>query len=165
MRELLQRAGFSVHGQRADCTHCAGSSRLTVSFTSEVAFCHRCHWKANVRQLARALGQPVAPETAEHRAARARAEQFERWLDSRRRELSGQYRALGQKATLAKGVLLHFPDCAPAWDALARFYHAEARLGGALDALSFEKVSPWLDAPVTPLELFVDWERANVSAA
>ncbi|MBI3483848.1 MAG: hypothetical protein HY012_01670 [Acidobacteria bacterium] len=60
MPDLLERAGFRLRGaKRADCAYCSGSSRGTVSFTEEVAYCHRCHWTANVVTLARQTGLPT----------------------------------------------------------------------------------------------------------
>ncbi|MCL5287746.1 MAG: hypothetical protein M1453_07100 [Acidobacteria bacterium] len=60
MPELLERAGFRLRGtKRADCAHCPGHSRGTVSFTGEVAYCHRCHWTANAVTLARQVGVPT----------------------------------------------------------------------------------------------------------
>ncbi len=80
MPDLLERAGFTLRGaKRADCAHCSGSSRGTVSFTDEVAYCHRCHWTANMVTLARQAGvardrTPSSNSAALKRAAtRARA--------------------------------------------------------------------------------------------
>lgn len=57
MRQLLDRTGFRIwSATRADCAYCTGSSRRTVSFTRDLVFCHRCHWKANRTGLARRLG-------------------------------------------------------------------------------------------------------------
>lgn len=161
MRLLLERAGFRVHGRRADCVHCRGGSPLTVSFNDEVAFCHRCKWTANATQLARAQGRTVPKETESHKRARVRAEQFARWVDLRGKKLAAGYRQLGIKAALAKRILVTYPDCEPAWDALARFYHNEARLAGALDSLSEEKVSRWDTLPLT--KVFDAWELAHAS--
>jgi hypothetical protein len=38
MRELLEQAGFRVRGNRANCVHCEGTSRLTVAFNDSVAY-------------------------------------------------------------------------------------------------------------------------------
>lgn len=128
MRELLERAGFTVHRTRADCIHCGGASRGTVSFTEEVAFCHRCGWKSNARQLARSLGETVPAETQEHRAERLRTERFKKWLGEKYQAGADKERLLARKAEVAKEILKHFPDCEPAWDALARWYDAESEL-------------------------------------
>jgi len=111
--------------------------------------------------LARGLGKTVEPETAEKRLARTKAAQFGEWVDAQHREISARYRHLGRMAALAKDVLVRFPDCEPALDALARFYHNEAHLAGMLDVLTFQKVSPWLESPATPVALFEKWEAAD----
>lgn len=161
MRELLQQAGFRLHGRRADCVHCNGRSRLTVSFTDDVAFCHRCKWTANAIQLARALGKTLEPESAGHLSAREAVRQFEKWRSDRYRKLAAEYRELGLKAELAKRILGIYPDCKMAWDALACFYHNEARLAGALDTLAGEKASPWDTVLLTVV--FDAWELAIAS--
>lgn len=57
MSYLLNLAGFRVRSAtRADCARCSGHSRSTVSFTSNVAYCHRCEWTRNKVTLARELG-------------------------------------------------------------------------------------------------------------
>jgi hypothetical protein len=134
---------------------------LHGSFNGEVAFCHRCKWKANVGQLARAVGGSVARETGVHRQARNRIDLFETWLSGLHNEVAGEYRRLGKAASLAKQVLIYFPNCEPAWEALERFFSAEARLAAQLDLLSFEKVSPWLEYPIEPFALFQSWEATN----
>jgi hypothetical protein len=139
MRTLLKEAGYRIGGNRADCRNCRGGSRLTISFTNEVAYCHRCHWTANERTLARGLGKAVAPESSEKRLARAKAQRFGPWVDAQQREVAARYRQNGRSAAIAKDVLSHFPDCEPAWDALARFYHSESNLAAALDILSFSR--------------------------
>lgn len=163
MRELLLRAGFrNVQRRRADCAYCRGSSRGTVSFTARVGFCHRCGWRGNVVTLLRALGLRDLPrETEQHRKVRAKVKEFEGWLNEMYREVAAEYRELGSKAALARRVLVHFPDCKPAWAALARFYNAEARLSAELDALTFEKASSWVEQLATPVELFEKWERVQ----
>jgi hypothetical protein len=160
MRALLQQSGFHISGSRADCIHCEGGSRLTISFTDEVAFCHRCKWTANKTTLARGLGKEVTPETEAHRLARAKAEKFDAWLNESYKQVAAEYRYLGRMAAIAKDVLAKYPDCEPAWDALANFCHREAELAGALDTLCFEKVSVWNERRLTPLELF-DRVRGN----
>ena len=108
---LLERAGFRIRGRRADCPNCEGHSRLTVSFTNEVAYCHRCHWTANVRALSRALGARFIPETREAREKRDRAAQFSEWMNTLYLILSRRLRLLTRRAELAKNVLNAYPDC------------------------------------------------------
>jgi hypothetical protein len=75
-----------------------------------------------------------------------------------------QYRALGRHALLAHEVLLRWPSCELAWDALERFYHAEARLLAALDFLGFAKASNWLEHDSTPREVFAAWKELHAAA-
>jgi hypothetical protein len=169
MCDLLDRAGFRVRGTtRADCIHCEGHSRGTVSFNQELAFCHRCRWTANTLMLARELGLLLGnPEvvSAFREAARRRADidgqikKFEAWREARIREVSGRYRSLSKTVLRACEVLAKFPDCEEAWDALARFYHAEAQLSAAFDWLMFTKASAWLETDSSPVEVFETWRR------
>jgi len=161
MRALLQESGHRVHGNRADCRNCKGGSRSTVSFTNEVAYCHRCAWTANTVMLSKGLGKTVEPESVEKRAARTKAVRFGQWVDSRHREVSSRYRSLGRMAEIAKDVLIRFPESGAAWAALARFYHKEARLAAMLDVLSFAKASQWLETAATPVALFEKWGASN----
>ena len=157
---LLERAGFRIRGRRADCPNCEGHSRLTVSFTDEVAYCHRCHWTANVRTLSRALCVPIVPETREARQKRDRAAQFSEWVNTLHVIFSHRLRLLTRRAELTKNVLNAYVDCEPAWSALAELHHSEAELFGALDMLACEKVSPWLDLPMTKEKLFAAFSDA-----
>jgi hypothetical protein len=169
MRSLLERAGFQLRGPtRADCAHCEGHSRGTVAFTIQVAFCHRCKWRANSVTLARELGLlqghpqtvSVFREEAQRRARlEAEVSPFEVWREARIREVSARYRLLSKTNTCAAEVVVKFPDCDEAWDALARFYHAEAKLSSAFDWLTFTKASAWLEKDSTPLEVFETWRR------
>ena len=113
---------------RADCAHCEGHSRGTVSFTAEMAFCHRCKWRANAVTLARELGllqgNPQAVSAFREKARRrvhleAEIKPFEVWREARIREVSDRYRALSRTAVRAEEILSKFPDCAEAWNALA----------------------------------------------
>ena len=148
MHSLLERAGFRIRGKRADCIHCEGSSRLTVSFNAEVAHCHRCKWSANVTILARELGlldgdrklrAEFRKRVEAHRKIREEEERFDQWREGHIRKLSAEYRQLWRKAELAQDVLAKYADCEPAWDAFARWCHAEAGLSQALDYLNFAK--------------------------
>jgi hypothetical protein len=161
LSELLDRAGFRVRGRRADCIHCDGQSRLTVAFNDEVAFCHRCKWTANVRTLSRAIGLPVTPQTRLDREKLVRSAQFGSWVNTCHANIARHFRYLAGRAELAKRIVPQFPDCGPAWNALADFYHAEADLCGALDLLSFEKLSPWLGAPMTRDKLGCAFDNAS----
>jgi hypothetical protein len=158
--ELLARAGFRVRGRRADCIHCDGHSRLTVSFNEEVFYCHRCGRTGNARTLARDLGMTLPPETREAREKRQRAARFDECLNVCHLILVRRLLYLTRRAELAKSVLAAYPECEPAWYTLADFYHSEAGLCGALDMLSFEKLSPWLDRPMTRDKLFAAFEDA-----
>jgi hypothetical protein len=168
MIELLQKAGFRIRGKRADCAHCNGHSLGTVAFSSELAFCHRCNWKANTATLARELGlfsnDPRMQEAFRRERSRRESQEavigaFERWRQARIREVSDRYRALSRTAVLAENVLREFPGCEEAWDVLARFYDAEAQLSGAFDWLTFAKASTWLEEDSTPVEVFTAWRR------
>jgi hypothetical protein len=64
------------------------------------------------------------------------------------------------RAELAKTALAACPECETEWNALAELYHSEAILMAALDTLSFEKLSPWLDVPMTRDKLLAAFEEA-----
>lgn len=167
MRLLLERAGFRVRGAtRADCVHCEGQSRGTVAFTAEVAYCHRCKWTANTLTLARELGllrgSPRAVSALREEGRRraileAKIRLFDSWRDARIHEVSDRYRSHSRAAIHASEVLPKFPNCEEAWDALARFYHAEAQLSAAFDWLTFAKAGVWLEEDSTPKEVFENW--------
>jgi hypothetical protein len=57
-----------------------------------------------------------------------------------------------RKARLAFSVLAKFPDCEPAWDALARFYHIEHHLRVFFEAAQDR---------IGRLELYRAWRSAN----
>jgi hypothetical protein len=162
--ELLERAGFRVRGRRADCKYCnaEGRGRGTVAFTADVAYCHRCKWTANSRTLSRALGFPVAAEERKHRDLRRSEKQFSDWLNTCHAILARRLRRLTKRAERAKTVLADFPDCEPAWNALADFYHNEAQLLGAFDVLSFEPLSQWLENPVPRFRLALVFREAEL---
>jgi hypothetical protein len=130
MRKLLERSGYRVHGKRADC-HCKGSTRLTISFTDEVAHCHRCGWTANATQLARAQGLTVAPRRG---LARRRKRSFAEWLANRYGEMAEIDYFTAKRADLARIALVHFPDMEAAWTALANRYHVERALEAFFEA-------------------------------
>jgi hypothetical protein len=174
MVELLERTEFGIRSRhRADCAYCAGRSKGTVAFTDQVAFCHRCRWTANRIVLARNLGflsndletqWKLLQEAHHRRGIESTLSAFERWREARLREVTDRYRPLGRQGALAHRVLQRWPDCEPAWDALARLYHAEAVLLRALDFLSFAKASIWLERDSTPAEAFRLWRGTRVAA-
>jgi len=174
MRDLLEQAGFRIRStNRADCAHCLGSSARTVGYTLELAHCFRCGWATNRLGLAKHLGlfqndpetrAKLRREARHHRGTESTLRQFENWRENRIQRLSTQYRVLGRQAQLAHEVLLRWPDCEPAWDALGRFYQAEARLLAALDFLGFAKASNWLECDSTPGEVFTTWRKLHVAA-
>src|SRR5215472_9957614 len=110
MPQLLQRAGFRVAGNRADCGRCTGGSRRTVSFNHEVAHCHRCQWSGNRVTLARELGLLSDPGSRQalrrEREWRERMEEpiraFEKWRDEELRSTTDEYRLLSRRAVLAE---------------------------------------------------------------
>ncbi len=173
MRSLLERAGFRIRGKRADCVHCEGSSRGTVSFTDELAFCHRCQWTANTFILARQLGllrgnpemrEKFAREITERKRVHAEEEEFDRWRDGIIRIVNAKHRSLWRNAGLAQDVLAKFPDCEPAWSALGRWYHAEARLTSILDFLLFNRVTDYLEVPSTRQSVMEFWRQRRAAA-
>jgi hypothetical protein len=169
MRSLLEQAGFRVRsGTRADCIHCEGHLRATVSFTDEVAFCHRCKWRANSLFLARQLGLVqgnLQAAFAFRGGARRRAcldskvKRFDAWRERWIREVSNRYRALSRAAIKASDVLARFPGSEEAWEALARYYHAVAQLSATFDWLMFTKASEWLENDSSSVEVFEAWRR------
>lgn len=159
-RALLEQAGFHIRGRRADCLYCEGSSRLTVSFNDEVAYCHRCHWTRNVRTLAHDLRITLAPETRERREQRQRAALFSEWVNTCHEILIRHMNRLTRRAELAKAALRQFPDCEPAWAALADFYHSEASFFGALDFLVCDKTSRWLEWPMEREQVLIAFSDA-----
>lgn len=168
MPELLERSGFRLRGKRADCIHCAGGSVATVSYTETVAFCHRCKWTANIITLAKELGLLATdPESKRQRQEEARElaeyrrtiQQFEAWRDAQIRKFSTELRQLGRSAVLATEVLKTYPECEPAWDALARYCHKEGGLSQMLDFLTCTKASPWLSEDYTILDVFEAWRE------
>jgi hypothetical protein len=89
----------------------------------------------------------------------AEIKRFDTWREARIREVSERYRSLSRAAVHASDILAKFRDCDPAWDALARFYHAEAPLSAAFDWLMFTKASAWLEEDSTPVEVFDGWRK------
>jgi hypothetical protein len=115
------------------------------------------------RELGLLRGDPRAvsafrEETRRRAQLEAEVKPFEVWRETRIREVSDHYRSLSSAAASASKVLSRFPDCEEAWDALARFYHAEAQLSAAFDWLMFTRASVWLEQDSTPVEVFEVWK-------
>jgi hypothetical protein len=168
--ELLEQAGFPIRGRRADCIYCEGHSRLTVAFTDEVAYCHRCHWTGNISSLSRELGISLAQETlTQSRRRRASEAQFREWSNTCYMILLHRQRYLTECAEIGKDILAEHPDCDDAWSLLADLYHGEAEINAAFDFLVCEKVSLWLEVPITKQQLVAALvearERAGVADA
>jgi hypothetical protein len=169
MRSLLEQSGFRIRGTtRADCIHCEGGSRGTVSFTDELAHCFRCQWKANSFTLARNLGlfagnsearEKFLHDVRKRKRFDAELEKFEVWRSRRIRLVSDKYLGLSKAEIRARRVLARFRDCKQAWDCLARFYDEEAQLLAAFDWLTFAKTSAWLERDSRPVEVFETWRH------
>src|ERR1700722_13844543 len=107
MAQLLEAEGFRVHGRRADCVHCEGGSRLTVSFNGQFAFCHRCQWKTSLQRLAKLQGRTI-PAKRVGRASIRKAS-FRQWLRTAYSQMADQERHLARRALWAKTALHYFP--------------------------------------------------------
>jgi hypothetical protein len=179
MRELLEHAGFRIRSaKRADCAHCSGSSRGTVSYTDEVAYCHRCHWTANEVTLARQLGvagalrpRPAShlrgdkpPATSRSDLARQRRDallrEFEAWRQGRIQRLYDEDRARTRAIMRCADWMQRIPECEEqAWEALKRFYDQTAKLNAAIDFLTCAVGSRWLERDSTIADVFRAWRR------
>jgi hypothetical protein len=169
MRAMLEQGGFKIRGRgRADCIHCEGHSRGTVSFNDKLAHCFRCQWKANSFTLAQELGLLDGNRDARDKFLRdvrermrfdADLHKFEAWRSKQIRLVSDQYLFLSRAANHAHKVLTQRPDCEEAWDCLARFHNAEAQLLAVFDWLTFAKASLWLEQDATPIEVFTTWRH------
>lgn len=178
MRDLLAQAGFLLRtATRADCVHCAGRSRGTVSYNAEVAHCFRCDWSANRLTLARELGLPRKTragwraKTRRESWRRAKNEKeiraFTQWRDERLRQVSDRHCALSRAAARAEQALrsglLTSEEQELAWSAMARFRHEEARLSAAFNFLTCAKASAWLEYDSRIEELFECWRAGGSS--
>lgn len=167
MRELLVRAGFRIRsGSRADCARCAGRSGRTVSYTAEVAYCHRCQWSGNLLTLAKELGLLKSDPATRARLRREAAKRAERdaelaafgaWAERRYNDTLDELHRLMRRATWAEEVLQNNLDNETAWTALALFHHRRPVLEATLDYLMCIKANPWLDVDSTPVEMFRLW--------
>jgi len=163
---LLERAGFEVRGTRANCPYCEGSSKLTVRIgPGPVFFCHRCKRSGNTRTLARQLRIAIQPESREVLERRALENRFDQWRDKRQKILAKRFYSLSLRAQWAKAALSFYPEWELAWDTLSAFYHREAELSAALDALSCEKLSIWLDEPMTKARLLAAFREVCCAAS
>jgi hypothetical protein len=130
-----------------------------------VGFCHRCKWTANVRTLSRSLGLKLAPESRERLIRRERVARFSEWVKTCHAILVQRLTLLRSLAETARKILVAEPDDETAWTQLADYYHSESEMLAALDVLVFEKVSPWLDRPISRQELEAAFEIAETGAA
>jgi hypothetical protein len=166
MSDLLERAGFRLRRRnRADCIHCPGRSRGTVSFNSEVAHCFRCGWKANTYIMARDLGLladrkkrvEFNMELAQSQRHQRTINRFERWRSDAwlfwARRLSSHRRI--QRVALS--ILSTTPDCEPALEALALTYHQRSEIETAMDVFACQAHSTWLERDMTIERLFDLW--------
>jgi hypothetical protein len=112
-----------------------------------------------------------SPASGTRRELRRRAQNekeiraFTRWREARLRQVSACYWGLSRAAlragrALASGALTP-AEQELAWDALARFYHAEADLNAAFDLLMCSKASHWLNDDARIEDLFVCWKEIN----
>jgi hypothetical protein len=84
---------------------------------------------------------------------------FARWREARLRQVSNTYLGLS-RAALRAGKALASGALTPAeqelaWDALARFHHAEAGLNAAFDLLMCAKAGAWLEDDASIEDLFL----------
>jgi hypothetical protein len=144
---LREKYDLRIVGRRANCPKCTGSSKLTMAVRDDFAFCHRCRHTIQFRKL-----RPV-PESPEEKAERVRAARFREWCSTVWRLVSDELVRFTMISECAKRTLALLPNEETAWDELADFYHSEAGLMAALDFLSCEKVSRWLEFPITKEKL------------
>ena len=121
--DLLERAGYRVHGNRADCPQCSGHSRLTVAIRGEVYYCHRCKIGGNVRTIARRHGLSLPPPRL--RLADQPKAEFRQWLSAQMNAMSRQEYRLYRRKIWGEAALSFYHDFEPAWCALARWYQQE----------------------------------------
>ncbi len=161
LADLLEAAGFHVRGRRAECIHCEGHSRLTVSFTDELYFCHRCGKGGNIRTLSRQLGRKIPQLTPDEIRARALAKEFAAWRNAAHALLLHEYEHMRREAGIARFVLVRVdPDCEEAWSVLAVFYDSERFFLGAFELLSCDPCPRWLERPMTKEKLRAAFDEA-----
>lgn len=127
LASMLEANGFRVRHNRADCAFCTGHTRLTVAFNEArgVAYCHRCQWRGTLRSLAKIQGIVIPPRKPG--LAKLRIQKFRSWLLATMAAMATQERQLAKRAELAKKILIRFPDTDSAWNALAKWYHAQRK--------------------------------------
>lgn len=151
MGDLLAAKGYRLRSRgRADCVNCSGTSRGTVAFNRDVAYCHRCHWRGNVRRLAREQGIRMPAKRIGRASLRKNA--FRQWISETSTIMADDERYLARRAELAKLALSFFPDFEPAWSALAAWYHRQR---------SFELFFEAAQDNIGRLELYKSWRCAN----
>jgi len=117
---ILAAAGYRVRGRRADCPSCKGHSALTVSFSREFFFCHRCKSGGRIRDLAHRQGIELPP--ARLRRADVPRVAFRTWLSRMMTTLGNEERRAYKKRDWAVAALYFYRDYWPAWNYLAWFY-------------------------------------------
>lgn len=148
---ILQASGFRVRGRRADCPHCSGHSKLTVSFTNDGRFyCHRCGRGGHVTGLARKCG--ISIPIARVRLADIPKEKFRTWLREKMSVLANEERRAYRMKESACAALQSYPDLVPAWDFLAWFF-SQKRVWEQFWESASDKLGRF--------ELYKSWRRAN----
>jgi hypothetical protein len=150
---------FSVHPEKAvfRCHGC-GVGGDVFRF---VEVQRHCSFPQAVRFLAARAGIDVgfapSPEVAarvdEVRRKKEAEQAFREWENTCYMLLMRRLWFLERRAALAKRVLHVYPDCEPAWAALADFCHGAAHLSAAFETLAYEKVPNYLGEPMTRAKL------------
>ena len=107
----------------------------------------------------------LTPEERAEIAAAEEERQFRKWCWKQFDIAAAEFRDLHDNMLLARQILKRFPTEDLAWDALAAFYHAEARLTRRLDAYSFQKGSPWANPIAARNSLMHRWKQLGQTAA
>jgi hypothetical protein len=176
MRELLCRAGFRVRsGTRADCAHCKGSSRGTVAYTDQVAYCHRCQWRANrvllerelglrppkgngqTRRSAPALAQKIAAE--QRRQLEAELAAFDTWRNWKLREIAAGERYLHDLQFHVGNALAENRELDSLWEALDLVVGELRNLAAAWEFFWRDPVPQYREHQVSMADLVAAWRR------
>jgi hypothetical protein len=164
MVDLLGKAGCIIRGRRADCVRCRAEGAVhghgTIAFTDETFFCHRCKWGGNLRTLSRELRISLPAVRSQDIAARRMNGEFEVWIGTTHLILVRRLRFIERRARLARDVLAKYPECDPAWGALADYHDEAPTLFAALEVVAFDKTPQWLDQPLKRHILFAAFEDA-----
>ncbi|MGH9859090.1 MAG: hypothetical protein ACRD5F_03590, partial [Candidatus Acidiferrales bacterium] len=152
---------------RADCTRCPGSSNGTVAYTDEVAYCHRCQWRANRTTLERELGLRPAlrgcgrrPTPAEQAAAERRRQieaeiaALEAWLHWRAAEMGREECWLREFQQRIAAVLAAHPEREYTWAALAYVIQRLRELDAEWEFLFCDPLPQYRDDRTTMAELY-----------